>query len=100
MISLFLFQDLNPCNSQPCPGGSQCVANGSQYTCQCKPGFFGPQCKPNPCISNPCKQHGSICVPVEANVITAITQCVIPDLLSTYICVCNSEGSTFASLFC
>ena len=37
--------EANPCNGVTCNGRGSCVANGeSDYTCQCKDGYYGKDC--------------------------------------------------------
>jgi hypothetical protein len=51
----------NPCSSQSCLNGGQCIPTDSWYQCQCAPGFDGPTCEldaqycqqQQPCGSSP-----------------------------------------------
>ncbi|CAH1252946.1 MATN1 [Branchiostoma lanceolatum] len=57
-------QTPNPCVSNPCQNGGQCVSiNGGQaYQCRCPTGFVGPQCQiVNYCVNHQC-QNGAACV--------------------------------------
>ncbi|CAF0745222.1 unnamed protein product [Brachionus calyciflorus] len=92
---------VNPCNKNPCGAGAVCIANGNSYFCQCAAGFFGSPCQPNPCISNPCKQPGSTCVPVEAGALVSfIPNCTCVNPQPSYICVCPSTNPPYASTLC
>lgn len=96
-----IIKDVNPCEKNPCGQGSVCIPNGGSFVCQCAPGFFGNPCQPNPCISNPCKQPGSQCVPVEAGaMVTFIPNCTCINPDPSYVCVCPSTNPPYASQLC
>ena len=33
------------CTTAPCQNGATCISSGSQYTCQCNPGYTGTYCE-------------------------------------------------------
>jgi hypothetical protein len=55
-------EETDPCASSPCQNAGTCARNGTQFRCDCGPGFGGPLCQHNlnECVSSPCV-HG-ICV--------------------------------------
>lgn len=90
---------MNPCQSNPCGVGATCVANGNSYTCTCQTGYFGNPCQPNPCNSNPCRQPGSKCVPIEGGTSALIPGCTCTTG-ATYVCVCPGTFPEYASQLC
>lgn len=96
---------IDPCKINPCGPGAICLSDGgADYTCKCAVNFFGKPCQQSPCVSNPCKQVGSTCLPVEANAIVITGGSGLPagvtctNKSATYVCVCPS--SDFASVLC
>ncbi len=75
---------LNPCNSNPCSNGGQCIClNTGNYYCVCPNGYIGLNCESanqpstsNPCLLNPCLNSG---------------QCVVSG--TNYYCVCVNQYS-------
>ncbi|XP_015833125.1 uncharacterized protein LOC103312261 isoform X4 [Tribolium castaneum] len=57
-----LFCALTKCELEPCVFGT-CHLTNSSYSCQCKPGYVGPNCeqKRKPCEGNPCESRG-LCI--------------------------------------
>ena len=57
-------QQADPCASNPCANGGQCLPFEASYICRCPPGFHGPTCRQdiNECSQSPgpC-QHGGTC---------------------------------------
>lgn len=57
-------QQADPCASNPCANGGQCLPFESSYICGCPPGFHGPTCRQdvNECSQSPglCR-HGGTC---------------------------------------
>ncbi|EPY81630.1 notch1 preproprotein-like protein [Camelus ferus] len=57
-------QQADPCASNPCANGGQCLPFEASYICGCPPGFHGPTCRQdvNECSQNPglC-HHGGTC---------------------------------------
>lgn len=55
----------DPCLGNPCQNGGTCIADVTQYSCECEDGFSGPDCTLgttfDPCRSRPCFNSG-ICV--------------------------------------
>jgi hypothetical protein len=41
--------DVDACASNPCAGGSTCIARVSNYTCECQPGYTGLTCHTGTC---------------------------------------------------
>lgn len=64
-------------NVNPCQNDGVCIPklDGKEYTCECKLGFTGPNCKENidDCKMNQCGENG---------------QCI--DLVNGYVCLCDS----------
>lgn len=58
-------QQADPCASNPCANGGQCLPFEASYICRCPPGFHGPTCRQdvNECGLNPppCR-HGGTCL--------------------------------------
>lgn len=58
-------QQADPCASNPCANGGQCLPFEASYICGCPPSFHGPTCRQdvNECsqIPGPC-QNGGTCV--------------------------------------
>ncbi|KAK6047977.1 EGF-like domain protein, partial [Cooperia oncophora] len=49
-------EERNPCPPEYCNHGGKCSQNGSDFVCNCPPGFYGPQCEHdvNECDLSPC----------------------------------------------
>ncbi|KAK6035642.1 EGF-like domain protein, partial [Cooperia oncophora] len=49
-------EERNPCPPEYCNHGGKCSQNGSDFVCNCPPGFYGPQCEHdvNECDQSPC----------------------------------------------
>lgn len=57
-------QQADPCASNPCANGGQCVPFEAHYICKCTAGFHGANCKQdvNECsLSTPVCKNGGIC---------------------------------------
>jgi len=37
--------DIDDCDPNPCANGGECVDGVDSYTCNCAPGFTGPDCE-------------------------------------------------------
>ena len=42
---LFIFVDINECESNPCENGGTCTDMKDGYMCECESGFTGSDCK-------------------------------------------------------
>ncbi|XP_036356789.1 neurogenic locus notch homolog protein 1 isoform X6 [Octopus sinensis] len=48
-----------PCSTHPCKNGAACANKGTDFHCECRPGYRGKDCSiVDPCSSNPCKNGG------------------------------------------
>jgi hypothetical protein len=77
-------QPRNPCTSNPCRNGGQCVPLGAGFICNCPVQFTGNLCEapaPTPCQPNPC-QNGGTCIPQGTT--SFICQC--PSTFYGYCC--------------
>ena len=45
LVSLFLFIDINECDSSPCENGARCEDGVNEFTCVCEPGWEGSRCE-------------------------------------------------------
>ena len=45
--------DVNECNSNPCKNGGTCTDRVNEYTCKCRPGYSGSNCKTSKSETNP-----------------------------------------------
>ena len=50
-LSFFSFLQVGECYSNPCLNGGACIDWVNMYTCQCLPGYNGPQCEDSKYIS-------------------------------------------------
>ena len=41
---VYLFLDINECQSDPCFDEATCVDGVNEYTCECQPGYTGEHC--------------------------------------------------------
>jgi hypothetical protein len=76
---LFIFSKLiikvNPCITNPCLNGGNCVVSNNQATCSCRQGYSGNLCQiTDRCLTNPCL-NGGTCVPAN-NANGYICQCL------------------------
>ncbi|MGH0130280.1 UNVERIFIED_CONTAM: hypothetical protein FKN15_057040 [Acipenser sinensis] len=80
----------NPCLSNPCLHGRQCVP--SKFLCSCAPQYFGSRCEiaDNPCLSNPCL-HGRQCVPSSKGYLCNCPQPDTRNRCEDYVDVCHSS---------
>lgn len=51
-------QQADPCASNPCANGGQCLPFEASYICRCPPGFHGPTCRQD---VNECGQSPGLC---------------------------------------
>ncbi|XP_060064730.1 uncharacterized protein LOC132545077 [Ylistrum balloti] len=53
--------DPNPCLGMPCENGATCTTVGTNYTCTCKPTYYGHTCSyVDACHTSPC-ENGATC---------------------------------------
>ncbi|KAG8517412.1 Hyaluronan-binding protein 2 [Galemys pyrenaicus] len=50
------YEDDDPCQSNPCEHGGDCLVSGDTFTCSCPAPFYGSRCQKtqNKCQNNPC----------------------------------------------
>ena len=48
-LHTFPFLDIDDCASNPCENGGTCNDDVDSYTCECVPGFNGPNCENGIC---------------------------------------------------
>lgn len=64
----FQFLEVSPCSHKPCMHSGQCIEKGTLYSCICKGGYRGKDCRERDlCIPNPCT-HG-ICTTRNNNAV-------------------------------
>uniref|UniRef100_A0A3B1J0F2 EGF like repeats and discoidin domains 3 n=1 Tax=Astyanax mexicanus TaxID=7994 RepID=A0A3B1J0F2_ASTMX len=74
------------CEPNPCENGGACLSalSNEAYTCECRPGFTGPNCASNmevgPCHPNPC-HNGGMC---------EISETYRGDTFIGYVCKCST----------
>uniref|UniRef100_A0A8C9R804 Neurocan core protein n=1 Tax=Scleropages formosus TaxID=113540 RepID=A0A8C9R804_SCLFO len=73
LFDAFCYRGDDPCQTNPCLHGGNCLSEGKGYSCYCPQGYSGESCEIDidDCQSNPC-QNGGTCI----------------DEIDSFVCLC------------